>query len=369
MVSFSFRRVLTPLIHVLLWGVFGLTLLLFQPFAGRVVLPPQFWMKQALVFAMWVAAFYFTARVSVPRLLFRGHAGWFVAVLLGTAVAVTLLTQAIESWLNLPALMEQALHQGQGGQRPGGFGGPGGSPRRRFDAISMLMTLLVLGISTSITAVQKWQHDARQRQELEQQQVSSELSFLKAQINPHFFFNTLNNIYALTLLDGDAARVALHTLSRMMRYVLYDTTAGTTPLSKEIAFLQDYVTLMRLRLTNKVDVVLELPEPVMEVPVAPMVLLPFVENAFKHGVSATEASHIHIAVRQPASEVLELDVRNSRFATPVASLEESNGIGLANTRRRLDLLYPGRYTLLVTDPAAPDPEFLVHLTLHVAPFA
>ena len=369
MVSFSFRRVLTPLIHVLLWGVFGLTLLLFQPFAGRVVLPPQFWMKQALVFAMWVAAFYFTARVSVPRLLFRGHAGWFVAVLLGTVVAVMLLTQAIESWLNLPALMEQALHQEQGGRRPGSFRGPGGSPRRRFDAISMLMTLLVLGISTSITAVQKWQHDARQRQELEQQKVSSELSFLKAQINPHFFFNTLNNIYALTLLDGDAARVALHTLSRMMRYVLYDTTAGTTPLSKEIAFLQDYVALMRLRLTNKVDVVLELPEPLLEVPVAPMVLLPFVENAFKHGVSATKASHIRIAVRQPASEVLELEVRNSRFATPVASLEESNGIGLANTRRRLDLLYPGRYTLLVTDPAAPDPEFRVQLTLHVAPFA
>ena len=356
---------LTPLIHVLLWGVFGLTLLLFQPFAGRVVLPSQFWVKQALVFAMWVAAFYFTARVSVPRLLFRGHAGWFVAVLLGTAVVVTLLTQALESWLNLQVLMDQALHQGQGPRRPGSFGGP----RRRFDAMSMLMTLLVLGISTSITAVQKWQHDARQRQELEQQQVSSELSFLKAQINPHFFFNTLNNIYALTLLDGDAARVALHTLSRMMRYVLYDTTAGTTPLSKEIAFLQDYVTLMRLRLTDKVEVTLELPEPVLEVPVAPMVLLPFVENAFKHGVSATEASYIRIAVRQPSSEVLELEVRNSRFATPVASLEESNGIGLVNTRRRLDLLYPGRYTLLVTDPAAPDPEFRVHLTLSVAPFA
>lgn len=95
MVPSSWRRLLTPLIHVLLWGVFGLTLLLFQPFAGRVTLPPQFWLKQALVFGMWVAAFYFTARVSVPRLLFRGQAGWFVVVVLATAVAVTLLTQAI----------------------------------------------------------------------------------------------------------------------------------------------------------------------------------------------------------------------------------------------------------------------------------
>ena len=133
-----------------------------------------------------------------------------------------------------------------------------------FDPGILLTTLLVVGLATSVTAVQRAQRDAEARQHLEQQrleaeqnrleaeqqrlraeqqQLETELSLLKAQINPHFFFNTLNNIYALTIIDGEQARAALHGLSRMMRYVLYETAPGTTLLSQEIDFLRNYVGL------------------------------------------------------------------------------------------------------------------------------
>ena len=351
------RRFLTPLIHVLVWGLFGLTFLLFQPLTGRLVMPPQFWLKQGLMFGVWVGVFYLTAHLSVPRLLFRGRTGWFVLALAGTTVAVVLFSKFLESFLDLPALLNKAFEAAAG--RPRLLrGGP------RFDAMGLLTTMFVLGISTSITVVQKWQHDAQIRQTLEQQRVGAELSVLKAQINPHFFFNTLNNIYALTLLDGEQARTAIHRLSRMMRYVLYDSAGGLTLLSQEVAFVQDYITLMQLRLDERVAVTFERPEPVRDVPLAPMLLLPFLENAFKHGVAATQATAIFVALRQPAPDVVELEVRNTRLPAAASDLAGSNGIGLANTRRRLDLLYPGRFTLHV-DERTPANEFRVQLTLHV----
>ncbi|MBD2722414.1 sensor histidine kinase [Hymenobacter armeniacus] len=351
------RRYLAPLIHVLVWGLFGLTFLLFQPLTGRLTMPPQFWLKQGLMFCVWVAAFYLTAKVLVPRLLFQGRTGWFILSLVGITLGVLVFSKFLESALNLPELLNKAFEAVAGRPRlnPRGY---------RFDSMGLLTTMFVLGISTCITVVQKWQKDAQLRQTLEQQRVSSELSMLKAQINPHFFFNTLNNIYALTLLDGEQARTAIHRLSRMMRYVLYDTAGGMTLLSQEIAFVQDYITLMQLRLDDRVTVTFERPEPVRDVPVAPMLLLPFLENAFKHGVAATEPSRIYVAIRQPRPDVVELEVRNSRLALPSTDLAGSNGIGLANTRRRLDLLYPGRFQLVVDDHT-PANEFLVHLTLTV----
>jgi two-component system LytT family sensor kinase len=352
------RRYLTPLIHVLVWGLFGLTFLLFQPLTGRLTMPPQFWLKQGLMFAVWVTMFYLNSEVTVPRLLFQGRTGWFVLTLVGATVGVLLFSKFLESALDLPALMDKAFMAAAGRPRLSRTG-------LRIDTMGMLTTMFVLGISTSITVVQKWQHDAHIRQTLEQQRVSAELSLLKAQINPHFFFNTLNNIYALTLLDGEEARVAIHRLSRMMRYVLYDTASSLTLLSQEIDFVQDYITLMQLRLDERVTVTFEKPEPLHDVPVAPMLLLPFLENAFKHGVAATQKSNIYVALRQPSANVLELEVRNTLLPAPTTDLAGSNGIGLVNTRRRLDLLYPGRYKLLV-EPNTSLLEFCVQLTLQVA---
>ena len=365
----AFQRVLTPLIHVLAWGLLALALLLFQPSAGHVVLPVQYWVKQGALWLLWLAAFYLTTRVSVPRLLLRGRSGWFVLALAATAGGVLLLGSALEQALHLPELMREAFHTADAAAgrlpRPHRAGRSGSAVLgNRFDLVNLLITLLVLGMATAIAMVQHWQQEARLRERLDQQRVEAELALLKAQINPHFFFNTLNNIYSLTLIDGERARAALHRLSRMMRYVLYDTASGEALLSQEVAFIQDYINLMQLRLTDRVQVVFEHPEPVREARIAPMLLLPFVENAFKHGVAATAPSHIYIGLRQPAPGQLAIEVRNTLFARPGPDLAGSNGIGLANTRRRLDLLYPGRYTLCVTKQT-PVMEFEVKLELEV----
>src|SRR6476646_7249937 len=103
------RRYLTPLIHVLVWGLFGLIFLLFQPLTGRLTMPPQFWLKQGLMFVAWVATFYLTAKVVVPRLLFKGHTGWFILALVGTTAALLLFSKGLEHLLNLPALMDKAF--------------------------------------------------------------------------------------------------------------------------------------------------------------------------------------------------------------------------------------------------------------------
>ena len=336
----------------------GLLLLLCQPLAWDIELPIQFWVKQGVVFALWVGLFYLNTQLLVPRLLFHNRVGEFAAAVLGAVVCVMLASRLADVWLNLPELMHQAFNPGEASKpHKGGGGGFYVNP------VMMLATLLVLGISTSIKTVQKWQLDAEIRQGLERQKISSELSFLKAQINPHFFFNTLHSIYALTMINIETSREALHTLSRMMRYVLYETQSGTTLLSKEIEFLEDYVNLMKLRLTEKVTVTFERPSPVQDVLVAPMLFLPYVENAFKHGVSALLPSRIYIGIHQQG-QVLTLDVRNTILPEKRVVLEESSGIGLANTNRRLDLLYPGQYALAISEKT-PENEYRVQLTLNL----
>lgn len=348
------KQYISPFLHILVWSMLAVLLLLLQPLSWQVSLPVEFWVRQGILLFLLVSIFYLNLRVFVPRLLFENRLGWFISLLVVLPVAVVLLVQLAESWLNLPELMYRAFHPEATGPRPRGRG-------PTFDIFMVLTTLLVLGISTSITTVQKWQKDAQIRQRLEQERITSELSFLKAQINPHFFFNTLNNIYALTLTNGDDARRALHKLSRMMRYVLYETRKDTTLLSQEISFLQDYIELMQLRLTDKVKIHFEQPQPLKDVLISPMLLLPFVENAFKHGVSAQEPSDIYILIRQQENS-LQLEVKNKIFKESKMVIEESSGIGLHNTMRRLDLLYPEKHQLSVKE----DPEknnYLVHLKL------
>jgi sensor histidine kinase YesM len=352
MASPLLQRYVSPLIHVLVWVVLGLALIILQPRWHP--LPPPFWVKQGTLFFLWIGLFYLNSLVWVPRLLFRERTGWFILTALLATLAFCLISYQLEQWLHLPELIERMLHPERPLRRTSG---------RLLDLGTLLITMLVLGISTSTTVVQKWQNDAQLRQELEQQRSQTELSFLKAQINPHFFFNTLNNIYALTAINVELARHALHTLSRMMRYVLYETQTSTTLLSQEIAFLQDYMALMQLRLTDKVTVTFTGPEPLRDVPVAPMLLLPFVENAFKHGVSATQPSRIQVSVQQRGPE-LALEVRNTLFPKKGLTLDTGSGIGLTNTRRRLDLLYPDRYQLTTTESTSAH-EFQVRLTLQV----
>jgi LytS/YehU family sensor histidine kinase len=289
--------------------------------------------------------------------LLKNRTGLYFVAVIGITAIIVFLNIYADRLLNLPQLMDAAFHRHGPPKHRGGRS-------HEWDIAMVAMIALVLGISTSITVIQKWQNDKQKHQEMEQDKISSELSFLKAQINPHFFFNTLNNIYALTLVNADTSRKAIHQLSRMMRYVLYDTENSTTQLSQEIAFVKDYISLMQLRLTDAVKIDFSSPAALKDMAIAPMIFLPFIENAFKHGVSATQPSYIDIAIEKK-NTIVGLTVSNTIIKEQSSNLEEASGIGLNNTKRRLDLLYPGKHTLLIDEDNAEN-IYSVHLTLDLS---
>jgi len=328
------------LVHFFCWLILAVGVLYAHPTGLDITVTTGFWIRQTDLLIILMAVFYFNYYVLIPRLLIRHKVITYIIIVLALLVGVTCLNSFINSTFSLTPFKfnhPRPPHEGPGGHpdRHGRFG---------FETFVPGMNLLMIGLGITISIIRKWQQEVILRQQLEQEKTATELSLLKAQINPHFFFNTLNTIYSYTLSDGDIARTAITNLSKMMRYVLYDAAGLQTPLSKEVAFIREYTELMKLRVTDKTTVLLDVQEGTNEVLIAPMLFLPFVENAFKHGVSNIAEGHISIWIIQNATDV-ELIVKNTIYESRRSSEDASNGIGILNTTRRLDLLYPGKYTL------------------------
>jgi sensor histidine kinase YesM len=182
-------------------------------------------------------------------------------------------------------------------------------------------------------------------QRIEKEQVQTELAYLKAQINPHFLFNTLNSIYALTVKKSDQAPEAITRLSAIMRYVFAETVHDHVPLEKEINYVSSYIELERLRLTDKVKLSYVVDGNPAGKKIAPMILIPLIENAFKHGISTREECSIGIAINIEPKKLV-LSVINSKHRSDD---KNSTGLGLSNVRRRLNLLYPGKHVLRTSE--------------------
>ncbi|MDR3297442.1 MAG: histidine kinase [Prevotellaceae bacterium] len=237
----------------------------------------------------------------------------------------------------------------------------GPSSEIRF-IISATMHLMVVGAAVAIKATVRSYRMQSQIDALETAKSEAELQQLKSQLNPHFLFNSLNNIYALIAFDQSRAQLAMHNLSDMLRYQLYEANKKQIPLRKELEFMRDYCDLMKLRMPANVRVELDFPRnnESSDVDIAPLLFITLVENAFKHGVSPTAPSHICIAIEATSGHV-RCAVRNSCFPRTDAPCSES-GIGLANLRKRLDLLYPTRYTWNIT---ATEEEYASVLTIEI----
>lgn len=224
--------------------------------------------------------------------------------------------------------------------------------RRFFDSFrleppfgNLLLAIILMGANVLIKLQFRSVKKLHRLKELEKQHVETELAYLKSQINPHFFMNTLNNIHALINVDSNKAKETVIELSKLMRYLLYESSQPTIPLSKEINFLAHFVELMKLRYTDEVEIVMELPEEVpTSIDVPPLLFLPFLENAFKHGVSYRRKSYIHFSLKVEGQNLVCV-VKNSNNARIGDKL---SGIGLENVRKRLQLLYEDRYSLNVS---------------------
>lgn len=223
-----------------------------------------------------------------------------------------------------------------------------------------------LGLTSLLKLSKGWfryLRSERRLEQLEREKVDAELSALRSQVNPHFLFNSLNNLYSLALDDDRRTPGLILRLSSMMRYLLYETNVPMVPLEKEIEHLQNFVEMQRLRVGEQADIQFSVHGKTEGVEVAPLLFLPLVENGFKHGVKGETAGafiHLHLQV---AENQLVFEVKNNQGEVDEVSPTEAKGVGLANLRRRLELLYPDRHELEVNDG---EDTFTVILKLKLA---
>jgi len=210
----------------------------------------------------------------------------------------------------------------------------------------VVASILISGFALGLAVMEKLKENEKKQKELEKEKLNSELAFLKNQVSPHFFFNTLNNIYSLIGIDGPTAQDSVLKLSKLMRYLLYESEHGETQMSHEIDFMNNYIDLMKLRLNSKVALQIDLPVDFPDFTIPPLLFVPFIENAFKHGVSYRDRSFIIIRMTIEEDEINFIAENSIGSAVQTDDIKHS-GIGLENVRKRLTLLFPGKHQLKI----------------------
>jgi LytS/YehU family sensor histidine kinase len=274
---------------------------------------------------------YITNYLFIPKLLYRKKYTWFALAFIGMITVSSILKMNIIGHLiNSPALINFTSHL----------------KTRIYDNIIPHFFLVTSGVA--IKLLFDYIRMQKSMAELAKEKSEAELNFLKSQINPHFLFNSLNSVYFLIDKNNAEARNALHKFSAMLRYQLYEMSESPIPIEKELAFLKDYIDLQKLRKNEHYTVAVEGAENIRDFDIEPLLLIPFVENAFKH-ISNYQGRPNYIK--------LNMDRRNGHFRFVVENskdaaehtTEKQGGIGLQNVKKRLALLYPGRHDLRISD--------------------
>ncbi|MCD6013463.1 MAG: hypothetical protein K0Q79_3325 [Flavipsychrobacter sp.] len=318
----SLKNILFVLLHIVGWLLFLSIPTVFNPripdfsiatFIDDLQKLPR-WTNGLLL----VILFYYNYYLALPR-FYLGHKYPFLVLsILGSFIIFLLLNYAV-----IP----------HGVIAVQGFNALGNS-------FNLLMFIIIYVFSFAICIYEQWQFT-------KEQMLNTEISFLKAQINPHFLFNTLNSIYALTLVKSDNAPDAVIRLSGMMRYAVSEANYGQVPLSKEISYISNYVALQKLRITEKILITYELTGETENKLIIPFLLIPFIENAFKYGVNAEENSDIWIRIDIHETDLV-MQVENNKVFVK-KDKDYGTSLGIKNTKKRLQLLYPGRHSLKIKD--------------------
>ncbi len=226
--------------------------------------------------------------------------------------------------------------------------------------ITAVTLLIVFFVGLLRFAVDWFEFEAKKKA-IENEKLTAELNFLKAQINPHFLFNTLNNLYYLAYTKSENTTEVIAKLSQMMRYMIYESNHAKVLLSKEIEYMQSYISLERLRLNNQIPINFNIEGNPENIWIAPLIFVTFLENAFKHGVNNSDPkAWVNLTIDIAGKECI-YTVENSKPSMPQGN--EKSGIGLQNVQRRLELSYPGQYSLDVTENAE---QYRVQLKLTLA---
>jgi len=329
------------------------------------------WVYHCLI---WVAYYIFAALISLSvHRIYDPRFYWQLLTLVPPDIILVytylfLLRQLLQkpkrSLLYIPALIvclalcslvNISLHRFYTGLGYPFFGASGEYTAPNF-AVHMINGIYLLGLATAFKFAKSWMTQKQQLQEKEKQQIATELAFLRSQIQPHFFFNTLNNLYSLTLQKSDLAPEIVLKLSALMSYMLYESGTPLVPLEKEVSNLENYISLEQLRFGDRLSLSFAA-APVDNIHIPPLILLTFVENSFKHGMSRLAGKgQIDIELKTGAGELM-FSIDNP---VPTGLPEEKQGIGLKNAIRRLDLLYGQRYRLDLRQTAT-----TFHVTLKI----
>lgn len=287
--------------------------------------------------SIFLIVFYLNYSIFVPKLLLKKEFLFYIStVLLASVFFLFILEFVIPKPLNLKPIIGN----------PRDFPEDFNREHSIFRAFPMfILLLLFFTLSTSIKLGIEWYKSEKEKVIIEAQKVSSELSFLKAQLNPHFLFNTLNSIYALANKKSDNTSEAIVTLSELMRYSIYEANENTVSLEKEIEHLKNYISLQLLRLKDSSGVRLNI-HGLLNYNIEPLLLISFIENAFKYGTDYRGKTDIRIKITIKDSE-LNLYVFNT--SSYKKEKTENSGIGLKNIKNRLNLLYPNTHSLIIND--------------------
>lgn len=324
--SFVETKQFTVLLHFLIWSTFIiLQVLSFQaPLANRPVRIDDFGSDifyYRFIFHMVIALsiYYLNSLILIPKLLFKNRIGKYIIALIITLIIIVFLDYIFAYYFDIRLRF--------GGKR---------SP------VSLFSSIFIIALSTSIKLAQKWFENESKQKEMIHEKMNSELSLLKSQVNPHFLFNTLNGIYSLANAKSDKTAPAIVKLSQMMRYMLDESKQQLVPLSSELDYINTYIDLQKLRLFDNVKIEFNIKGEAESIRIQPLLLIPFVENAFKHGTDSTRDCFININLEIKDNSIY-LIVKNENINS--RDEDGKSGFGLNNIKRRLDLEYPRRYVL------------------------
>jgi len=278
-----------------------------------------------------IVLFYLNFSLFVPKLLLNNRVLLYVFT---SFVFIFLSIYLIDSFLE-PSLRENLQFHNE--FRPERIG-----PRREFfNPISFFETMLIFAVGTSVRLVTEWYKNEKVKKEIELQRIHTEISFLKAQLNPHFLFNSLNSIYSLANKKSDDTTEAIVTLAELMRYMIYETNKELVPLQDELNYIKNYISLQNLRLKDSSGVRINIYGKI-DHKIEPLLLISFIENAFKYGTDFNGKTDIRIRI-EIKDDTLGFEVSN--YVSIHKKDDQNSGIGLKNVVNRLNLQYPNSHTL------------------------
>jgi hypothetical protein len=353
------KKIVSVIAHLAAWACFfALPYLVFFPRMAD----SQFSMSNHLIATIvcnnvyLVIFYYINTQFLIPHLLMKEKWGLYILSIISALLIFLYFPKYIADIIAVPEAHQLNYSDNtKGPQRP--------RMRRRglVDTYNIAIFFLVFTVGTCIAVIQRWLKIEETRKETESQKLNTELSFLKSQINPHFFFNTLNNIYSLAIVRSEKTAPAVLKLSYIMRYILTETTQDFVPLQNEVDFIHNYIELQQVRLTDKTHVVFESNGNIENKLVAPLIFIPFVENAFKYGITTKQDSTIEIHLNVLENK-LDFNVKNL-IVISENNMLENTGIGINNVKRRLELMYPEKHKLTYE---AKDNFYYVHLEIQLS---